>query len=160
MHVEDNGLYRASDGEHVALVNVGPENPLEFQEVVSTTEKLRPLAEATGGSSKRLGDPAAVPRILAMRESPIYAGAGLHRDQTHRRERADRRLALAAGRGFWRAGRAVGALVVMWLAEGGRRFWPGGAEEREASCPALCRASSASVRTLCLGGFSSRHGVS
>ena len=49
-----NGLYRADDGEHVALVNVGPENPLEFQEVVSTTEKLRPLAEATGGSVRRL----------------------------------------------------------------------------------------------------------
>ena len=60
VHVEDDGLYRASDGEHVALVNVGPENPLEYQEVVSTTEKLRPLAESTGGSSKRLGDPASL----------------------------------------------------------------------------------------------------
>ena len=52
--VEHNGLYRASDGEHVALVNVGPDNPLELQEVVSTTEKLRPLAEATGGGVRRL----------------------------------------------------------------------------------------------------------
>ena len=50
-HVTVNrfGLYRAEDGEHVALVNVGQENPLEMQDVVSTPEKLRPLAEATGG---------------------------------------------------------------------------------------------------------------
>ena len=39
--VDRFGLYRAEDGEHVALVNVGPENPLEMRDVVSTPEKLR-----------------------------------------------------------------------------------------------------------------------
>ena len=52
--VDRYGLYRAEDGEHVALVNVGPSNPLEMQDVVSTTEKLRPIAEATGGSVRRI----------------------------------------------------------------------------------------------------------
>ena len=64
--VDRYGLYRAEDGEHVALVNVGPENPLEMQDVVSTPEKLRPLAEATGGRVRRLGaGPAARSPCLA-----------------------------------------------------------------------------------------------
>jgi hypothetical protein len=122
VHVEDNGLYRATDGEHIALVNVGPENPLEFQEVVSTTEKLRPLADATGGSSKRLGAPAASPRIVAMRESPIYSGAGFI---------AIKRTGASALIGVSRWPMAeglggllvlLGALVAMWLTEGGPRF--------------------------------------
>ena len=45
--VEEFGLYRLTDGELSSLVNVGPENPREFQEVVSTTEHLRALAELT-----------------------------------------------------------------------------------------------------------------
>ena len=75
--VDQDGLYRASDGEHVALVNVGPDNPLEFQDVVSTTERLRPIAEATGGSVRRLasGDGIVLPRMLAMHEAPAYGGA-------------------------------------------------------------------------------------
>jgi hypothetical protein len=76
--IDQDGLWRASDGEHIALVNVGPENPLEFQEVVSTMEKLRPLAEATGGGVRRLSeggeDAVAMPRVLDMQESPVYAG--------------------------------------------------------------------------------------
>jgi hypothetical protein len=53
--VSELGLYRVTDGALTTLVNVGPENPREFQEVVSTTEKLRPLAEATGGTVRRIG---------------------------------------------------------------------------------------------------------
>ena len=44
-------VYECADGEHIALVNVGPDNPVEFQDVVSTTQKLRPLAEATAAST-------------------------------------------------------------------------------------------------------------
>ena len=72
---EEFGLYRFGDGALTALVHVGPENPREFQDVVSTTDKLRPLTEATGGSSRRLGPDVVLPRLVAMRESPIYAGA-------------------------------------------------------------------------------------
>lgn len=43
-----------TDGALSALAHVGPENPREFQDVVSTTDKLRPLAEATGGTARRL----------------------------------------------------------------------------------------------------------
>ncbi len=73
------GLYRLSDGTLSVLANVGPENPREFQDVVSTTERLRPLADATGGTVRRIangpnGD-VSLPRVVAMRESPVYGGS-------------------------------------------------------------------------------------
>ena len=74
---EELGLYKMSDAALTALVNVGAENPREFQEVVSTPEKLRALAEASGGSVRRLASGAdiAMPRLAALRDSPTYAGA-------------------------------------------------------------------------------------
>ncbi len=76
---EELGLYRLSDGVLSVLANVGPENPREFQEVVSTPDKLRPLAEATGGTVRRIANGAGgeitPPRLVAMRESPVYGGA-------------------------------------------------------------------------------------
>ena len=77
--VEDFGLYRVNDGELSALVNVGPENPREFQDVVSTTEKLRALAEATGGTVRRIGSGKEsgieLPRLVSMREANVYGGS-------------------------------------------------------------------------------------
>jgi hypothetical protein len=74
------GLYRLSDGILSVLANVGPENPREFQEVVSTPDKLKSLAEATGGTVRRVGNARnsdiTVPRLVAMGESPVYGGAG------------------------------------------------------------------------------------
>ena len=75
--VEEFGLYKLSDGELSTLVNVGPENPREFQEVVSTPDKLKPIAEATGGTVRRIdgGAGIALPRFVAMRDSPLYGGS-------------------------------------------------------------------------------------
>ena len=77
--VEEFGLYKLSDGELSTLVNVGPENPREFQDVVSTSDLLKPLAQATGGTVRRIsagaGDAITLPRIVAMRDSPLYGGA-------------------------------------------------------------------------------------
>ena len=120
-HVEDDGLYRASDGEHIALVNVGPENPREFQEVVSTTEHLRTLAEATGGSARRIGDPANL-RLVAMREQPIYAGSGY---LAIKRTGASALIGVSRwplALGFSGLAALIGALALMWLSESGRRF--------------------------------------
>ncbi|MDR3462620.1 MAG: hypothetical protein P4L76_09940 [Beijerinckiaceae bacterium] len=79
LEIKELGLFRAVDGELSVLANAGPENPREFQEVVSTPDKLRALAEATGGTVRRLGEGAdgaiALPRILAMRDSPVYGGS-------------------------------------------------------------------------------------
>ncbi len=121
--VDQDGLYRASDGEHVALVVVGPENPLEFQEVVSTLEKLRPLAEASGGSVRRLAkradDAIEVPRLVSMHESPDYAGAdyiGV------KRTGASELIGVAQtplAAGFLGLAALLGALIWVWAREGG-----------------------------------------
>jgi hypothetical protein len=71
------GLYRAEDGEHVAFVNVGQENPLEMRDVVSDTEKLRPITEATGGTTRRIanaGVGVTMPRVVGLNPSSSYGG--------------------------------------------------------------------------------------
>ncbi|RTL96887.1 hypothetical protein EJV44_09745 [Ancylobacter aquaticus] len=69
------GLWRATDGTHTALVNVGPLNPREFAEVTSTTQTLRPTLEATGGGVWRMADLAGlVPRVIAVRSGERFAG--------------------------------------------------------------------------------------
>jgi hypothetical protein len=122
--VENYGLYRAEDGEHVALVNVGPDNPLEMQDVVSTTEKLRPIAEATGGSVRRLADgaadPVALPRVVGLNPSPNYGGGdyiGVKRTGATELIGA-RSTSLASG--FFGLAILLGAVIAAWLAESGR----------------------------------------
>lgn len=77
--VTELGLYKLSDGTLNALVNVGPENPREYREVVSSLDLLGPLAKATGGTVRRIGlasgDSVSMPRFAAMRNSPIYGGS-------------------------------------------------------------------------------------
>ncbi len=70
------GLWRATDGKLNALVNIGPANPREFAEVTSTPSVMAPLANATGGDSRRLGDGASldIPRILGVRSGDTYKG--------------------------------------------------------------------------------------
>ncbi len=74
---EELGLYRLTDGTLTVLANVGPENPRELQDVVSTTGRLQPLADATGGSVRRIagtGEDIAMPRLVALHDSPSYGG--------------------------------------------------------------------------------------
>ncbi len=70
------GLWRATDGKLTTLVNVGPANPREFAEVTSTTAVMAPLANATGGDSRRLVEGSAmnVPRVVGVRSSDTFKG--------------------------------------------------------------------------------------
>jgi len=72
------GLWQATDGTLKALINVGPTNPKEFSEVTSTTEMLKPLAQATGGDARRVMDGSSLdlPRIVPVRSSSIFRGDG------------------------------------------------------------------------------------
>jgi hypothetical protein len=74
--VKELGLWRATDGKLTALANVGPANPREFAEVTSTTDVLSKLAEATGGSARRLmsGNTLNVPRVVSVRTATSYKG--------------------------------------------------------------------------------------
>jgi hypothetical protein len=126
---EELGLHRLSQKDATAsgltaLVHVGPENPLEYREVVSTPEKLRPLAEAGGGSARRIGAASGsaiqMPRLVALRDSPIYAGAdfiGIRR--TGASVAHGVKLAPLAV-GFFGLLALLGALVAAWAYEGRR----------------------------------------
>src|SRR3954462_7802035 len=72
------GLWQATDGTLKALINVGPTNPKEFSEVTSTTNMLKPLAQATGGDARRVVDGTSIdlPRIVPVRSTSIFRGDG------------------------------------------------------------------------------------
>jgi hypothetical protein len=51
---EETGLYRLTDGTHMAFAASGALNPLEIADLRSTPEKMQPLVQATGGRIFRL----------------------------------------------------------------------------------------------------------
>jgi hypothetical protein len=79
MQATETGLFSVTDGEMSALIHVGPQNPREYTDVLSTTEVLSPISEATGGSTQRLRDIGGdmdIPRVVSMRPSASYSGNG------------------------------------------------------------------------------------
>ncbi len=84
------GLYKAetpaSSGTLSAVANAGVEDPREMSEVTATDEKMKPMADATGGgvfwtkSSGLLSASAAtsidMPRISMMSNAKVMAGSG------------------------------------------------------------------------------------
>ena len=72
------GLWQATDGKLKALTNVGPTNPKEFSQVTSTTDTLKPLAQATGGDVKRVADGSGIqlPRVVGVHSSGVFHGDG------------------------------------------------------------------------------------
>ena len=122
---QELGLYKLTQGELTALVNVGPANPLEYREVTSTPDRLKPLAEATGGTVRRIGtagsDAINMPRLVAMRDSPVYGGAdfiGIRRTGASL-VRGVKLAPLAVG--FFGLLALLGAIVGAWAFEGWRR---------------------------------------
>ncbi|EAU40712.1 hypothetical protein FP2506_03259 [Fulvimarina pelagi HTCC2506] len=68
LETEELGLFQVANGDLRALANVGPVNPREYREAVSTGEKLAPIAEETRGSIRRIaaGDEVEVPRVVPI----------------------------------------------------------------------------------------------
>jgi hypothetical protein len=52
--VTETGLYRLTDGTHLAFAASGALNPLEIADLRSTPEKMQPLVNASGGRIFRL----------------------------------------------------------------------------------------------------------
>jgi hypothetical protein len=122
----DLGLYRLTADNLTAFASVGPENPRELMEVVSDPGALQTLAQATGGSSRRIGRESGsavnLPRIVPVRSGSQFAGndwIGL-RISDSGIVRGVRISPLFIGL----LGLAVlfGALVAGWLGESGRRL--------------------------------------
>jgi hypothetical protein len=74
------GLWRATDGDLTALAHIGPTDPKEWRTLISTTEVLAPIADATRGSVQRLreaaGDVIEIPRIVPQRGGTSFGGNG------------------------------------------------------------------------------------
>ena len=120
------GLHKITTENLTAFASVGPENPRELMEVVSDPGKLQTLAEATGGSSRRIGQEngsgVTIPRIVPVRSGRQFAGAdwiGL-RISDSGIVRGVSISPLFVGL----IGLAIlfGALVAGWIGESGRRF--------------------------------------
>src|SRR3954451_19543652 len=117
------GLHTLRSGDLVAFVSVGPANPRELTDVFSDTEALRGIAEATGGSVRRVaaefGDGVVVPRIQAARSGTRFAGGdwiGIRQsDSAIVRGVSVFPLAL----GLLGLALLVGAALAAWLAGGG-----------------------------------------
>lgn len=73
--VEEIGLYRTSSGDFTALAQVGPANPRELAAVVSTTQLLSPIVEATSGSIQRIEDDG-IPRLIQISANATTSGRG------------------------------------------------------------------------------------
>ena len=115
-----DGLTKIDDGTHVALVNVGADNALELQEVVSTMEHLRPIADATGGGVVRVGAEVSTPLIVSMSPTTRYAGGGFI---GIKRAGASELIGVASvplDVGFLALAAIFGALALAWAVEGGR----------------------------------------
>jgi hypothetical protein len=119
------GLFKITNGSLSVLANVGPENPREFQDVVSTPDRLRVLAEATGGTVRRIAADTSgaitLPRLVGMHEAPRYGGAdyiGIKRTEAS----IVRGVGLfPVAVGFLGLAILLGSLLVAWFGEG-RRF--------------------------------------
>ena len=73
------GLYTVTDGEHIALANVGPPNPREFANVKSTTEVLSEVTTNSNGTLARINQPRnefTLPRVVPIKNSTSYSGNG------------------------------------------------------------------------------------
>ncbi|MGJ0505460.1 MAG: hypothetical protein ACR65X_17285 [Methylocystis sp.] len=121
---KEMGLWRFESEGLTALVNVGPPNPREFREVASTTEKLQPLAEATGGTARRLStggaDTVAMPRVVELRDANRYGGSDwIGVRQTGASTLVGVEIA-PLGLGLWAMLALVGAVVAAWAWEGRR----------------------------------------
>ncbi|CCV08853.1 conserved membrane hypothetical protein [Mesorhizobium metallidurans STM 2683] len=77
------GLYQVGNGNLTALAHVGPVNAPEFSDVISTENRLKAPAEATGGSVRRLAPSSTLgglasgvtlPSIVPVRSSGAAAG--------------------------------------------------------------------------------------
>jgi hypothetical protein len=116
---DEIGLYQIANGDLTALAHIGPINAPEFADVVSTEEKLRPIAESTGGSIHRLASMTGVslPNIV-----PARAGSTAGSDWIGLRTTNDSVLK-SVGRvplfgGFLGLGLLLLALGSMWYREG------------------------------------------
>jgi hypothetical protein len=114
------GLYQVANGDLTALAHVGPVNAPEFADMVSTEDIVKPFAESTGGSVRRLEGSTgmSVPSIVPVRSAADASG----RDWIGLRTTNDSVLKSVSRvpmfGGFFGLGLLLLALGSMWYREG------------------------------------------
>lgn len=68
------GLYRLENGDHRAVIGLGPAAPIEFERTIATADVMQPAIEATNGGVWALEN--GVPSIREVREGRPAAGRG------------------------------------------------------------------------------------
>jgi hypothetical protein len=120
VETDEIGLYQVGNGDLSALAHVGPVNAPEFADTVSTESVLQPVAEATGGSVRRIAGSTGVslPGIVPVRGAASAAGSdwiGL-RTTSDSVLKSVSRVPLFGG--FFGLGLLLFALGSMWYREG------------------------------------------
>lgn len=119
------GLHTVRSGDLIAFVSVGPANPRELTDVFSSTEALGPIAEATGGSVRRVamaGDQGiTVPRILAVRSGSRFSGGDWIGIKPSESAIVRGVSVFPLALGFLGLVLLIGATLAAWLTEGRRR---------------------------------------
>ncbi len=72
--VDQPGVWRVADGRRAAIAAAGSLAPLELAEVASTPDLLAPVARATGGSIRYLGDKGEPPSVRRVATGATAAG--------------------------------------------------------------------------------------
>ncbi len=111
------GLYKITHDTLKTLVHVGPANPKEFQDVVSTPQKLEKITNKTKGSVKRLSK--GIPNFIPLKNNPrSFSGRnwlGLKKTEASLLKGINRFSLLS---GFLGLGILLGLLSLMWYREG------------------------------------------
>ncbi len=115
----DIGLYQVANGELTSLVHMGPPNPREYADVLSTGDLVGTVALETGGSVQRVNrEGTNTPRVLAIRPGANASGngwIGLHNTGATILRGIDR-ISLFVG--FLGLSLLLLAMAAMWTREG------------------------------------------
>ncbi|GJE57654.1 MULTISPECIES: hypothetical protein [Methylobacterium] len=119
---EQLGLHTLRSGNLVAFVSVGPANPRELADVFSDTERLKAVAESSGGTIRRLADAngaTTVPRLQAVRGGRLGGADWIgFRPSDSANILGVEVYPLALG--LWALAALALAVLAMWLVEGRR----------------------------------------
>jgi len=119
---ETLGLHTLRSGNLVAFVSVGPANSRELADVFSDTERLKAVAEGSGGSIRRVADAGGttqVPRLATVRSGRLAGGDWIgFRPSDSANIRGVEVYPLALGLAALAA--LAAAVLAMWLVEGRR----------------------------------------
>ncbi|MEL6436123.1 MAG: hypothetical protein AAFP99_04925 [Pseudomonadota bacterium] len=121
LDIDEIGLVRLENGDLTALAHLGQTDAPEFADMISTTERLEPVADAIGGSVRRLVTDQGqfrVPNLLPVRSTAEADGRGWIGLRTTDETRLEGVSQTSLFAGFLGLGLLMLALSAMWYREG------------------------------------------